>query len=76
MNKFAKASLIALLCIFIVFVALISAYFAITHGVTLDKNKLLNPDRNVIIYDGDGNDVTANYLITTVNGWLTVKLPA
>ncbi len=59
MNKFAKASLIALLCIFIVFVALISAYFAITHGVTLDKNKLLNPDRNVIIYDGDGNEIVS-----------------
>lgn len=57
MNKFAKALFITLLCVFIIFTALICAYFAITHGAVLDKNKLINPDRNVIIYDDDGNEV-------------------
>ena len=45
-------------------------------GSQIAIGKSENKVVSVKIYDGGGSDVTANYLITTVNGWLTVKLPA
>lgn len=45
-------------------------------GSQIAIGKSENKVVSVKIYDGGGADVTANYLITTVNGWLTVKLPA
>ncbi len=59
MAKFLKISLIILLSLCAVAATLILTFFIITKDARLDESKLLNPNRNILIYDKDGNEITS-----------------
>ncbi len=57
MTKFFKAALIIFSAMLATFLALFFAYMIITKDARLDENKLINPERSVVMYDNDGNEV-------------------
>lgn len=59
MAKFLKISLIIILCLCAIAATLFLTYFIITKDAVLDENKLINPNQNIYIYDGDGNEITS-----------------
>ena len=73
MAKFLKISLIILLSLCGVAATLILTFFIITKDARLDESKLLNPNRNILIYDKDGNEITS---ANTSGNHTTVSLEA
>lgn len=62
MTKFLKIILIIFLSFFVATVALLCAYFAITRDAVLDKNKLITPNRNITVYDDNGEEIICTSL--------------
>ncbi len=58
MKKFLIISSFVLLSLIIVIATLFIAYAVITKDAVLDASKLVGAGQNVIIYDGDGNELT------------------
>ena len=59
MTKFLKIFFIIVSIILVLISALIISFAVITRGATLDTNKLVGAEQNVIIYDDDGNEVVS-----------------
>lgn len=62
MSKFLKILAIILACIAAIAAALAISYFVITKDALLDKNKLLSIEQNIVIYDGNGEEIASTYL--------------
>ncbi len=57
MKTFLKVSLIIVLSLTVVAASLFITYIVITKDAKLNKNKLLNPNQNIVIIDDEGNEV-------------------
>lgn len=57
MKTFLKVSLIIVLSLTVIAASLFITYIVITKDAKLNKNKLLNPNQNIVIIDDEGNEV-------------------
>lgn len=60
MKKSAKIIIITLIIIVSLFMAAIMGYYLVTAGARLDKNKLINYEQVINIYDDNGNKIESS----------------